>query len=83
MQVQSSLQQAVSVLRQYPYVMDINLLLEGLAKGAGEPEPAMLMQPSGVDDLQLVANWEPVVQYVEKINADGMHHHLSFLQNFC
>lgn len=80
MQLQSSVQQAVAVVRQYPFAVDINQLLEGLAHEAKEPEPVKLMQPSGLDYLQHAANWEVVLQYVENIDASGLHHHVPFVQ---
>lgn len=79
-QIQTSLQVAVSVVRRHPRTFNINLLLERLAQQNSEPLPEQLMEASDVDDLQHSANWEAVVHHVMNTDADGLHWHVPLLQ---
>ena len=83
MQIQTSLQHVASVVGHYPRVFNISALMESLAQQHGEPPPATLMQTAVLDDLQLAANWEAVVDYVAHMNADGMHGHIPFSAFVC
>jgi len=78
MQIQTSLQHAVAMVHQYPRAPDTKALLEVLAKLHKEPSVESLAQPSDVDDLQLAANWEAVVVYVEGLDANGVHGYAPF-----
>ena len=80
MQIQTSQQLAVSVVRQHPRAFNINILLERLAQQHKQPAPEELMEAADVDDLQHSANWEMVVQYVKNIGAEGLHGHTPLLQ---
>ncbi len=77
-QITSSVQQAKAMVHQYPRAPNTKLLLEVLAKLHKEPSVESLAQPSDLDDLQLAANWEAVVAYVEGLNADGVHGYAPF-----
>lgn len=80
-QIQSSIQHAVSIVQQYPRVPDTKQMLELLAQVHSEPSRESLMQPSGLDDVQHAANWHTVVQYVNSTDASVVHEHMS-LVNF-
>ncbi len=66
------------MVHQYPRAPDTKMLLEVLAKLHKEPSVESLAQPSDLDDLQLAANWEAVVAYVEGLDANGVHGYAPF-----
>ncbi len=66
------------MVHQYPRAPDTKALLEVLAKLHKEPSVESLAQLSDVDDLQLAANWEAVVVYVEGLDANGVHGYAPF-----
>ena len=78
MQILTSVQHAQSVVHHYPRAFNINLVLEGLAQQRKEPSPAQLREQTDLDDLQVAADWEAVVRYVENIDAHGLHGHTPF-----
>ena len=77
-QITSSVQQAKGMVHQYPRAPNTKALLEVLAKLQQEPSVESLAQPSDLDDLQLAANWEAVVEYVEGLEASGVHGYAPF-----
>jgi len=68
-QITSSLQQAVAMVHQYPRAAGYKALLDVLAQLHNEPTREQLAEGPGLDDLQLAANWQAVVQYVEHLGA--------------
>lgn len=66
------------MVHQHPRAPDTKALLEVLAKLHKEPSVESLAQPCDIDDLQLAANWEAVVVYVESLDAIGVHGHAPF-----
>jgi len=80
-QIQTSIQHAVSMVHPYPFLMDATRQLEALARQHKEPSIQTLMEPGGVDDLQHAANWETVVKYVQTFEAGNLHCHHPFLKD--
>ena len=70
------------MVHQYPRAPDTKLLLEVLAKLHKEPSVESLAQPSDsvsdLHDMQLTANWQAVVVYVEGLDANGVHGYAPF-----
>ena len=77
-QITSSVQQAMAMVHQYPRAPDTKALLEVLARLHKEPSVESLAQPSDLDDLQLAANWQAVVVYVESLDSNGVHGYAPF-----
>ncbi|DBA92184.1 TPA: hypothetical protein ACH3X1_015897 [Trebouxia sp. C0004] len=78
--ITSSVQQAKAMVHQYPRVPNTKALLEVLAKLHKEPPAEILVQNPDLDDLQLAANWETVVVYVQSLDANGVHGYAPFCQ---
>lgn len=72
MQVTSSMQHALMMVHQYPRAAGYKVMLEVLAEQHNAPSTGSLAEVSGVDDLQHAPNWQMVVQYVERLDADGV-----------
>ena len=76
MQIQTTLQQAVALVHQYPRAPDIKIMLEVLAQQRNEPSIESLVDSADIDDLQHIANWQAVMQYVTNLDANGVHGHI-------
>ena len=63
------------MVHQYPRAANVKVLLETLAQHHKEPSIESLAHALGLDDLQHAANWEAVIQYVESLDANGVHGH--------
>ncbi len=81
MQITSSLQQAVAMVHQYPKAAGYKVLLDVLAQLHNEPTKEQIAEGSGLDDLQLAANWQTVVQYVESLGAKNAHGYCRLIQD--
>ena len=79
MQIQSSVQHATILVNSYPRPIDCNKLLEFLAQKHSEPSTHILMNPSGVDDLQLAANWDTCHTYMSSLCSENVHVHCPML----
>ena len=66
------MQHALMMVHQYPRAAGYKVMLEVLAEQHNAPSTGSLAEVSGVDDLQHAPNWQMVVQYVERLDADGV-----------
>jgi len=78
MQIQTSLQHAVAMVHQYPRAPDTKVLLETVAQLHKEPSVESLVAGSGLDDQQHAASWQAVTQYLESLDANGVHGYTPF-----
>lgn len=76
MQIQTTLQQAVALVHQYPRAPDMKILLEVLAQQRNEPSIESLVDSADITDLQHVANWQAIMQYVTNLDGSGVHGHI-------
>ncbi|DBA92181.1 hypothetical protein WJX77_001073 [Trebouxia sp. C0004] len=76
--IQTSLQHAVAMVHQYPRAPDTKVLLETVAQLHKEPSVESLVAGSGLDDQQHAASWQAVTQYLESLDANGVHGYTPF-----
>ncbi|KAL0031337.1 hypothetical protein WJX79_004570 [Trebouxia sp. C0005] len=76
--IQTSLQHAVAMVHQYPRAPDTKVLLETVAQLHKEPSVESLVAGSGLDDQQHAASWQAVTQYLESLDANGVHGYKPF-----
>ncbi len=81
LQIQSSLQHAKMLVHPFPRAADMNQLLDALAQQHKEPSIVSLLEPSGVDDLQLAANWAAVIQCVQSLDENNVHGHTPLIKD--
>ena len=81
LQIQSSLQHAKMLVHPFPRAADMNQLLDALAQQHKEPSIVSLLEPSGVDDLQLAANWAAVIQCVQSLDKSNVHGHTTLIKD--
>lgn len=81
MQITSSLQQAVAMVHQYPKSVSYKALLDVLAQLHNEPTKEQIAEGSDLDDLQVAANWQAVVQYVESLGAKDSHGYCQLIKD--
>ncbi|KAL0048945.1 hypothetical protein WJX82_002927 [Trebouxia sp. C0006] len=79
--IQSSLQHAKMLVHPFPRAADMNQLLDALAQQHKEPSIVSLLEPSGVDDLQLAANWAAVIQCVQSLDENNVHGHTPLIKD--
>ena len=80
LQMHSSVQHATVMVHSYPNPVDVSKLLEVLAQKHKEPSVSVLLEPSGVDDLQHAARLERLRQYIAASNPDSPQAYCSFLK---
>lgn len=59
----------------------MNQLLGALAQQQKEPSIVSLLEPSGVDDLQLAADWAAVFQCVQSLDKSNVHGHTPLVKD--
>ncbi|DBA68454.1 TPA: hypothetical protein ACH3X2_013746 [Trebouxia sp. C0005] len=79
--ITSSLQQAVAMVHQYPKSVSYKALLDVLAQLHNEPTKEQIAEGSDLDDLQVAANWQAVVQYVESLGAKDSHGYCQLIKD--
>ena len=78
LQVLTMMQQALSVVKGFPYIADKARALEVAAAMRGEPSTILLAQPMGQDDFEHHISWQRVVNYLKTITRDNVHMHVPF-----
>ena len=77
-QVLTVMQQALCVVKGFPYIADTARTLEVLAGTRREPPSILLTQPLGQDDFEHKTTWQRVVNYLKAVNKDNLHLHVPF-----
>lgn len=72
-------QSAKLMVYAYPHWPKHALIMEQLARDAGQPSMQDLLEDTAVDDLQHAANWEDVIRYASTITTETMHDHIALL----
>lgn len=75
MQILTSVQNAQSMVHQYPRGADSKVLMDTLAQQHQEPSTQELTESCELDDMQHAANWQLIVEYVENLDAESLHGH--------
>ncbi|KAL0055425.1 hypothetical protein WJX82_000314 [Trebouxia sp. C0006] len=70
------MQQAVCIVKGFPYIPDKPRILEILAHQRSEMPIVVLSQPLGVDDFEHHTNWQLVVNYLRMITKENLHLYL-------
>ena len=78
LQVLTMMQQALCVVKGFPYVADKARVLEMLASMREEPSTMLRAQPEDQDDFGHHISWQRVVNYLKTINRDDVHMHIPF-----
>ncbi len=64
----------------FPRAADMKQLLDALAQQHKEPSIVSLLEPSGVDDLQLAADCAAVIQCVQSLDESNVHGHIPLVK---
>ena len=78
LQVLTMMQQALCVMKGFPYIADKTRALEVLAALRGEPPTVLLAQPTDQDDFEHHTSWQRVVNYLKTVTRDNVHWHVPF-----
>ena len=70
-------QQALSVVKAFPYIAEQARIIEIIAALHGEPSISVLTQARGDDDFEHHVNWQQVVAYLGTIGVDNIHLHVA------
>ncbi len=74
------MQQALCVVKAFPYSLDKLRVLETLASMRGEPSKRVLIEPDGVDDFEHDANWQWIVSHLKAVIKEKMHLHVPLVR---
>ena len=75
----TAVQSARLMVYAFPHWPKHALIMEQLARDAGQPSMQELLVDTSVDDLQHAANWEDVIRYASTITVETMHNHIPLL----
>ena len=75
-QILTLMQQAVCIVKGFPYIPDKPRILEILAHQRSEMPILVLSQPLGIDDFEHHINWQLVVNYLRMITKENLHLYL-------
>lgn len=70
------MQQAVCIVKGFPYIPDKSRILEILAHQRSEMPILVLSHPLGIDDFEHHTNWQLVVNYLKMITKENLHLYL-------
>ena len=76
LQIYTLMQQAMSIVKPFPYVVEKPVIFELLAAELNEPSAWQLMQPAGLDDLEHNARWQQVVNYLQTLTTELVDIHV-------
>ena len=76
LQILTIKQQAVGVVKAFPYIPEQPRLVEVLADLQSEEPISNLTQNTGLDNAEYDAHWQQVVRYLEGVSADNLHLHV-------
>ena len=75
-QILTLMQQAVCIVKGFPYIPDKPKILEVLAQQRSEMPILVLSQPLGVDDFEHHTSWQLVGNYLRMITKENLHLYL-------
>ncbi len=73
LQILTTKQQALCVVKALPYSPDNLRMLEALATRRKEPPGWVLAQPGDLDDFGHHGNWQRLVNHVKGVTKENMH----------
>jgi hypothetical protein len=80
LQILTTKQQALCVVKAYPYSPDKLRMLEALAARRKEPPGCVLAQPGKLDDFGHHGNWQRLVNHVMGVTKENMHLYVPLAQ---
>ena len=80
LQILTTKQQALCVVKAFPYSPDKLRMLEVLAARRKEPPGGVLAQPGGFDDFGHHGNWQQLVNHVKGVIKENMHLYIPLAQ---
>ena len=75
-QIYTLTQQAMSMVKAFPYVAEKPQIFDVMAAERGELSARGLMQPAGLDNIEHNAKWQQIVQYLATVTADNLDLHV-------
>lgn len=80
MQIPTLVQQAMSMVKPFPYIAEKPRIFELLAMQRGEPSAEQLMQPAGLDNIQHNARWQRIVNYLATVTDNNLDLHVPIIR---
>ena len=81
LQIYTLTQQAMSMVKAFPYIAEKPQICEILAAERDEPSAMELMQPAGQNNLEHNARWQQVVQYLTTVTAENLDLHVPIIKH--
>ena len=81
-QILTLTQQAVCVVKGFPYIADKVRSLGVLAAMQQEPPSTALTQQPGVDDFEHHTNWQQIVNYLRMVTKENLHLHVPLVRTY-
>lgn len=75
-QILTTRQQALCIVKAFPYTPDKLRLLEELAIMRQEAPISVLTQPGDIDDYEHYANWQQIVHLLQVLTKENLHVHV-------
>ena len=79
-QIHTSKQCATGVVHMYPFPLLRDRLFSMLATERGEPSVQDILNDSSKSDLQHVAEWQHVIDYLETVTLSNLEVHVPLIQ---
>lgn len=79
LQIHTSKQCANGMVHMYPFMLQRGRLFAVLAAQRGEPSVQELMTGLSKSDAQHIADWQHVVNYLDKLSLNDLDMHCSLL----
>ena len=80
LQIYTLTQQAMSMVKAFPYIAEKPQIFKILAAERGEPAAMELMQPAGQNNLEHNARWQQIVQYLTTVTAENLDLHVPIIK---
>ena len=79
MQILTTTQQALCIVKSFPYIPEQPRLVETVAALHDEPPISLLTQSRGIDDFEHHIAWQQVVDYLHSLRGSNMQVHVPLI----
>lgn len=76
MQIPTLVQQAMSMVKPFPYIAEKPRIFELMAMERREPSAEQLMQTAGLNNVEHNARWQHIVRYLTTITDKNLDLHV-------
>lgn len=76
MQILTTTQQALCIVKGFPYIPEQPRLVETVAALHDEAPVSLLTQSRGIDDFEHHIGWQRVVDYLHKLSGSNVQVHV-------